>query len=103
MKGKSDADAAAQEAREEAGIVGEVSKQPLGQYFYWKELSRASIQVRVSVYALAVSDQLWQWPEQDQRSRIWVHPERAAVMISEPALIPLIRKIHKLSGDNDDI
>jgi 8-oxo-dGTP pyrophosphatase MutT (NUDIX family) len=97
MKGRSDAEAAAQEAREEAGVIGTVSKHPIGQYFYWKELSRASIQIRVSVYALAVSEQLWQWPEQDQRSRIWVHPDRAAVMISDRALIPFIKEVQQFS------
>ena len=97
MKGRSDAEAAAQEAREEAGIVGTVSKHPVGQYFYWKELPRMSIQIRVSVYTLAVSEQLWQWPEQGQRSRIWVHPDRAAFMISDRALIPFIKEIHQLS------
>jgi len=97
MKGRSDADAAAQEAKEEAGIIGTVSKHPIGQYFYWKELARMSIKIRVSVYALAVSEQLWQWPEQDQRSRIWVHPDRAAAMISDRALIPFIREVQRFS------
>lgn len=97
MKGRSDAEAAAQEAREEAGIVGTVSKHPVGQYFYWKELPRMSIQIRVSVYTLAVSEQLWQWPEQSQRSRIWVHPDRAAFMISDRALIPFIKEIQQIS------
>lgn len=97
MKGRSDAEAAAQEAREEAGIVGTISKHPVGQYFYWKELPRMSIQIRVSVYTLAVSEQLWQWPEQDQRNRIWVHPDRAAFMVSNRALIPLIKEVQQLS------
>ena len=101
MKGRSDAEAAAQEAKEEAGVIGTVSKQPIGQYFYWKELSKASIQIRVSVYALAVTDQLWQWPEQDQRQRIWVHPDRAAFMISDRLLVPLIREIHELTKKLD--
>lgn len=96
MRGRSDAEAAAQEAREEAGVIGTVSKHPIGQYFYWKELARVSIKIRVSVYTLAVSEQLLQWPERDQRSRIWVHPDRAAAMISDSALIPLIKELHQL-------
>jgi len=35
-----------------SGIIGMVSKDPIGQYFYWKELSRMSIKIRVSVFAL---------------------------------------------------
>lgn len=93
MRGRSDAEAAAQEAREEAGVIGTVSKHPIGQYYYWKELTRVSIKIRVSVYTLAVSEQLLQWPERDQRSRIWVHPDRAAAMISDSALIPLIKEL----------
>jgi 8-oxo-dGTP pyrophosphatase MutT (NUDIX family) len=99
MKGRSDAEAAAQEAKEEAGVLGTVSKHPIGQYFYRKEFSRLSIQIRVSVYTLAVSEQLWQWPEQDQRSRIWVHPDRAAFMISDRFLIPFIKEVQQLSKD----
>ncbi len=94
MKGRSAAEAAAQEAKEEAGVLGTVSKHPIGQYIYWKELSSMSIQIRVSVYALAVSDQLWQWSEQDERTRICVHPDRATVMVSDRSLIPFIRKIN---------
>ncbi|MDR6635428.1 8-oxo-dGTP pyrophosphatase MutT (NUDIX family) [Phyllobacterium sp. 1468] len=97
MKGRSDAEAAAQEAQEEAGVLGTISKHPIGQYFYWKELSRMSIQIRVSVYTLAVVEQLWQWPEQDERTRIWVHPDRAAVMISDRALIPFIKEVQRFS------
>lgn len=97
MKGRSDAEAAAQEAMEEAGVLGTVSKLPIGQYFYWKELSRMSIQIRVSVDTLAVSEQLWQWPEKDQRNRIWVHPDRAAFMISDRSLIPFIKEVQQLS------
>ncbi len=96
MKGRSDPEAAAQEAKEEAGVLGTISKHPIGHYFYWKELSRMSIQIRVSVYALVVSEQLWQWPEQDERTRIWVHPDRAAVMISDRALIPFIKEVQQL-------
>ncbi|CAN7344854.1 NUDIX hydrolase [Phyllobacterium sp. LjRoot231] len=101
MKGRSDAEAAAEEAKEEAGVLGTVSKHPIGQYVYWKELSRMSIQIRVSVYALAVSEQLWQWPEQDERTRIWVHPDRAAVMISDRSLIPFIKEINNLRTTTD--
>jgi len=97
MKGRSDPEAAAQEAKEEAGVIGMVSKHPIGHYFYSKELSRMSIQIRVSVYALAVDEQLWQWPEQDQRTRIWVHPELAASMINDRSLISFIKEVQQLS------
>ncbi|CAN7710923.1 hypothetical protein LJR231_005951 [Phyllobacterium sp. LjRoot231] len=54
-----------------------------------------SIQIRVSVYALAVCEQLWQWPEQGERTRIWVHPDRAAVMVSDRALISFIKEVQQ--------
>jgi 8-oxo-dGTP pyrophosphatase MutT (NUDIX family) len=99
MKGKTDPEAAMQEAKEEAGVSGIISRQPIGQYFYWKELERMPIKVRVTVYALAVTDQLIRWPEDAQRSRIWVHPDRAALMVSDPPLIPIIKRLSKAEAD----
>ena len=52
MKPLSDPDAAAQEAYEEAGIVGKVKRIPIGDYFYWKRLERTFEFVKVEVYAL---------------------------------------------------
>ncbi|WP_271898682.1 NUDIX hydrolase [Candidatus Phyllobacterium onerii] len=91
MKHKKDASAAAQEAKEEAGVIGAVSKQPIGSYSYQKEFATGKTKVKVAVYALQVTEQLWQWPEQKERTRIWVEPERAVNMISDVSLIPLLR------------
>jgi 8-oxo-dGTP pyrophosphatase MutT (NUDIX family) len=91
MKHKTDARAAAQEAKEEAGVLGAVCKRPIGSYFYQKELATGKTKVKVTVFALHVTDQLWQWPEQNERRRIWVEPERAVNMVSDAALIPLLR------------
>ena len=39
MKGHADHDAAATEAREEAGLIGKVRRKPIGKYTYWKRLT----------------------------------------------------------------
>jgi 8-oxo-dGTP pyrophosphatase MutT (NUDIX family) len=42
MKGRSDPEAAAQEAREEAGLEGKISRKSIGSYSYWKRLKTTS-------------------------------------------------------------
>jgi hypothetical protein len=39
MKGRSDADASAQEALEKAGAEGKIGRKPIGSYTYWERLS----------------------------------------------------------------
>jgi hypothetical protein len=38
MKNHSDPFAAAREARQEAGLIGEIRRKPIGHYIYWKRL-----------------------------------------------------------------
>lgn len=43
MKGKPDWKAAAIEAEQEAGVLGETDRNPIGQYRYWKRLRSAFV------------------------------------------------------------
>src|SRR5262252_2705112 len=54
-KHKAPWDSAASEAREEAGVVGEVSKEPIGSYLYTKRLrSGKAVVCEVQVFGLEV-------------------------------------------------
>jgi len=91
IKGMNDAEAAAKEAYEEAGITGKVKHKPIGRYSYWKRFARNFELVPVDVYPLRVKAQLPAWPEQDARQQAWLAPDDAATLIDEPELASLVR------------
>ena len=93
MKGKKPHKAAALEAREEAGVKGEVDDKPLGHYNYWKRRAAHFDLCRVNVYPLEVSKQLRSWREKGQREAQWFGVEEAAHQVLEPALAQLIRSL----------
>ncbi len=84
--------AAAQEAREEAGVLGLVCPTPLGSYRYRKRRTNgASLMVDVDVFPLAVNRELDTWKEQSQRERRWFSLPEAARAVDESDLRDLIR------------
>jgi 8-oxo-dGTP pyrophosphatase MutT (NUDIX family) len=93
MKGKSDHQAAAIEARQEAGVKGRMLKQSPGSYHYWKRLPTAFVKVEVDVYLLAVEEEEKRWKEKLERSRAWLSPEEAALLVDEPELATLLRSL----------
>ena len=63
-RGKSPYETAAKEAFEEAGVVGKVSRRPIGSYPYDKILETGDkASCRVDVFALRVTRQRKRWPE----------------------------------------
>src|SRR5262245_18847143 len=84
--------AAAQEALEEAGVVGTADPEVIGSYVYEKRRRRGATAVRVSVYLLAVTEELADWPEGQQRERAWFTPAEAADRVDEPELRDLLRQ-----------
>lgn len=91
MSGKTDAEAAAQEALEEAGVEGAISERPLGSFRYLKVLKRrASRWCAVDLYGLEVTVEHTDWQERDERERVWVPRDEAARMVDEPDLQALI-------------
>lgn len=96
MKGRKPFEAAAQEAYEEAGLVGHVGKRPLGFYLYEKRLkSRDSVLCQVKVFPLEVRKQLKSFPERSEREKRWFTPSDAAEAVSEPGLAAIIRGAFK--------
>jgi uncharacterized protein len=47
--------------------------------------------VQVTVYQLAVTEELADWPERQQRERAWFTPAEAADKVDEPELRDLLR------------
>ena len=92
MKDRTAAQAAAQEAYEEAGVIGEADEEPIGDYGYGKRLRGGVVQdVRVAVFAMEVFVEQMAWPEKDQREKLWTSPGAAADLVDEPELKALIR------------
>lgn len=92
MPGKTDAEAAAIEAVEEAGVQGEVGDQPLGTFRYLKVLKRRAPRwCVVAVYPLEVIIQHGAWKEQAERDRVWMSVEQAAACVTEVDLADIIR------------
>lgn len=84
--------AAAQEAEEEAGIIGAACPVPLGTYRYRKKRgSGASLMIDVDVYPFAVTQELDAWKEAAQRTRQWFTLSDAADLVDEEDLRDLIR------------
>lgn len=97
MKGRKPHRAAAIEAREEAGVVGRIGKEPAGHYTYDKRRAGGGVvPCRVAVYVLAVTGTLDEWREKGQRDLQWVSGEAAAALVHEPELAALIHDLARL-------
>jgi 8-oxo-dGTP pyrophosphatase MutT (NUDIX family) len=93
MKGRKPWEAAAQEALEEAGVVGRPRKKPIGSYVYFKRQKAHFDVCRVDVYVLAFAKQLKTWREKGQRETKWFRLDEAAELVEEPGLIALLKKL----------
>lgn len=89
--GESTADAAIREAWEEAGVEGEITADPFGTYAYGKiEADGSVIPCHVTVYALEMTRQARNWPEQGERTRKWVSAAKASSLVEEDGLAALL-------------
>jgi 8-oxo-dGTP pyrophosphatase MutT (NUDIX family) len=87
---------AAREAREEAGVVGEVGRSSIGSYSYKKRLrSGAIVTCEVRVFPLKVKRQQKSWPERGEREFQWFSRAKAAKAVRERALSEIIRSLPK--------
>lgn len=83
--------AAALEAFEEAGAVGEIWPSALAAYHYLKEGEDGSLQrCRVTLFAFRVRGTLTNWPERGERKRRWVPIAEAAELVDDVELARLI-------------
>ena len=82
---------AALEARQEAGISGDIATEPLGSYDYTKRLHLLSwARCRVEVFALRADVQALDWKEKPDRRQLWCPPRHAAALVREVGLSRLL-------------
>ncbi len=85
---------AAREALEEAGVTGEIAREAIGSFRYFKQMKGGHVVVpcRVDVYPLKVTQERKRWPEKDSREMRWCSVDAALAQIAEPSLRKLIEK-----------
>jgi 8-oxo-dGTP pyrophosphatase MutT (NUDIX family) len=92
MRGRSDAEAAAQEAYEEAGVRGCVVPEPIGTFAYTKRRNEREM-LLVTVYRLDVTHQVRHWRERGQRKQRWLSAAAAADRVAWAGLGKIIRSL----------
>ncbi len=99
VDGLTPGECAAQEALEEAGVVGEVAPEPLGSFRHSKERKSGEILLcTVQVFAMEVTRQRHNWAEKGTREIRWCSIEEALARIKDRGLRRLILKFAKSSG-----
>ena len=95
MPGRKPSEVAAQEAFEEAGLLGTiVGKRPIGRYHYEKQLSpHHGILCEVTVFLFLVERQLDDWPEKAERETRWFEPSDAYTSVDEGGLAEILRRV----------
>lgn len=99
--------AAAEEAWEEAGVRGRVISAAIGDYRYRKtRRSGRGVRAHVTLFPLAVEEELADWPEALVRTRRWAAPDEAAGLVIEPELRALLARFPgelqpREAGDQD--
>lgn len=95
MRGKKDHRAAEIEAEQEAGVIGRIHKDPIGEFSYWKRQAAHFDLVRVVAYRLDVVGKLNRWAEQLERTVTWFPIEDAQDLVQEPGLLALLERLAK--------
>jgi 8-oxo-dGTP pyrophosphatase MutT (NUDIX family) len=106
IPGKSGLESALQEAYEEAGIQAKGPKTPIGRYPFIKVLhDETELACTMWVYAVSDVSELDDWPEREQRDRMWF-TQAEAVSIAFDFNLSLFlssvsydRKRERLKGD----
>ena len=91
---------AAIEAYEEAGVRGAVGERRVGQFSKRRVKKKQFVMCDVQIFPLEVTRQQGNWPEKQQRSRIWVAPRKAARLVKKAGLR---RAIKNFEVGNDQI
>jgi 8-oxo-dGTP pyrophosphatase MutT (NUDIX family) len=84
---------AADEAREEAGVEGEVDRTPVGTYRTMKTKGLRRVPVLVDLFPLRVTRQLEDWPEKRSRHRHWAILPEAKRLLSDKHLAELATRL----------
>lgn len=93
IKGLKPHECAAREAEEEAGLIGDVDTQPLGEYEFFKRRAGSFELAGVTVFCLKVKRQKTEFKEKGIRQIEAFLPEDAADVVVEPGLKSIIGRV----------
>ena len=93
IKGLKPHKAAEREAFEEAGLLGNVTKKPIGSYDYLKRLGDTTELCDVKVFLMAVKAQAKNWPEKGEREIVPVSLHEAASRVDEAGLKAIFERL----------
>ena len=80
------------EAFEEAGVVGEVAREPIGEFLSHKGINaQFKVRTKVVVYPLRAEKQKKSFPERGKRELAWLSLEEAIGRCNEPGLKQILR------------
>lgn len=85
-------EAAAQEAYEEAGLIGDIYHAPVGSYLIPKIRPPLIWAVEVELYPMRVTEIMESWLEQEERDRQFLPLDRAREMMAEPEMISVAER-----------
>jgi 8-oxo-dGTP pyrophosphatase MutT (NUDIX family) len=92
-------EAAANEAAEEAGVVGLVHDEPIGSYLYRKLMDAGyEVPCHVFVYPMLVLQHTLDWPERSERMMKWCSLEEAASLADDTQLGALLAELAETGG-----
>ena len=90
IRGLAPHEVAAQEALEEAGLVGKAGRRCIGTFDFNRQRSGYETTCSVDVYAFKVERQLATWAEMNERSVLRCNVKTALSLVSAPDLAVLI-------------
>ena len=91
-EGERSRDAAIRETEEEAGLIGNLERKPLGRYRF----TRADELYEVEVYLMRVTVVLDYWLEAGLRRRRWIKVDKAATIVRAD-LQPFLQVVKRLA------
>ena len=95
--GERSRDAAIRETEEEAGLIGDLERKPLGRY----QFTRAKERYEVQVYLMRVTTVLDSWLEAGLRRRRWLRVDKAAALVRAD-LQPFVHVVKRLVSSLHD-
>jgi 8-oxo-dGTP pyrophosphatase MutT (NUDIX family) len=84
---------AAIEAYEEAGVYGTIGKRPIGQFKKRRLKKKHAVLCDVRIFPMEVEHEQENWPEKNERTRIWLAPRQAAKLVKTAGLRRAIKTV----------
>ena len=94
MKGRTPAEAAAQEAFEEAGVRGLIASDSVGAYSDQRIRGERRRIIEVELYPLEVTEELADWPECALRRRQWATLAELRALVDDARVVELAEAAH---------